>query len=626
MIAAPPPRWHREVDAEPAVVAELRRGVADFASAHGAAQDAINNITLAVSEAVTNAIIHAFVGRERGRVALTAEAGEGCVLVRVLDDGRGMTPHPESPGLGLGLTMMASMATRCDIREGPAGLGTEVRLAFDTPGVTGPAFGIGEGDDRFELLLEVERIADGAAWPGEGPDQLVALIVPRVADACTLDIVDETGEPQRLAAHYEGPGGPELAAYLAARRPTPEQVELTVAALRTGEPRVISIDTDSLRAIAHDDDEAKWLITMDLAHWVNLPLQVSDQLLGSLGLGLSPARTAPDEQLPFLQALAERAARGFANTQLISELRRTRERLERILGVLAEAVTVHDEQGKLVYANAAAVTLLGAESVEELLAAEPGELAGRFIITREDGTPVQESDLPGQRLLAGEDAPTLLTRSVVRETGRVYWLLTKATRLDDAGTLAVNIIEDVTEAKTAERRQRFLADAGELLVASRDYEQTLQHVAALVVPTLADWCALDLVDETGDLQRVALVHHDPEKRRLADDLHERYPPRLGTDQGLAAVLLDGRSMLVPEVTDDMLAASARDEEHARLLLELGMRSAMLVALRTHERIIGVLSLVNSDSHRTFDETDLAFAEEVARRAAFAVDAARAGRG
>ncbi len=219
-----------------------------------------------------------------------------------------------------------------------------MRLAFDTPGVTGPAFGIGEGDDRFELLLEVERIADGAGWPGEGPDQLVALIVPRIADACTLDIVDETGEPQRLAAHYEGPGGPELADYLAARRPTREQVELTVAALRSGEPRVISIDTDSLRAIAHDDDEAKWLDTMDLAHWVNLPLQVSDQLLGSLGLGLSPARTAPDEQLPFLQALAERAARGFANTQLISELRRTRERLERILGVLAEAVTVHDEQ------------------------------------------------------------------------------------------------------------------------------------------------------------------------------------------------------------------------------------------------------------------------------------------
>jgi PAS domain S-box-containing protein len=158
--------------------------------------------------------------------------------------------------------------------------------------------------------------------------------------------------------------------------------------------------------------------------------------------------------MAFLHALGERAARGLANTQLISELRRTRRRLERILGVLAEAVTVHDERGKLVYANSAAATLLGASSVDELLAAEPGELAARFIITREDGTPVPESDLPGQRLLAGEHAPTLLTRSIERRTGREYWLLTKATLLDDDAKLAVNIIEDVTEAKTAEHRNR----------------------------------------------------------------------------------------------------------------------------------------------------------------------------
>ena len=143
------------------------------------------------------------------------------------------------------------------------------------------------------------------------------------------------------------------------------------------------------------------------------------------------------------------------------------------------------------------------------------------------------------------------------------------------------------------------------------------------MPTLADWCALDLVDETGDLQRVALVHHDSDKRRLADQRHERYPPELGTDQGLAAVLLDGRSVLAAELTDEMLAGTARDDEHLRLLRELGMRSAMLVALRVQGQTIGVLSLVNSASRRTFDESDLAFAEEVARRAAAAVDVARA---
>ena len=164
--APAPARWHREVAAEPVVVPELRRGVAEFARAHRADDDAVSNIMLAVSEAVTNAIVYAFVDRERGRVSITAEAGEDCVLVSVLDDGRGMTPHPESPGLGLGLTMMASMATRCDIREGPAGRGTEIRMAFAAPGVAGPGLGIGEGDDRFELLMAVERLADDAGWPG----------------------------------------------------------------------------------------------------------------------------------------------------------------------------------------------------------------------------------------------------------------------------------------------------------------------------------------------------------------------------------------------------------------------------------------------------------------------------
>jgi GAF domain-containing protein len=211
---------------------------------------------------------------------------------------------------------------------------------------------------------------------------------------------------------------------------------------------------------------------------------------------------------------------------------------------------------------------------------------------------------------------------VRRDTGRAYWLLTKATRLDEEGTLAVNIIEDVTEAKTAERHQRFLAEAGAVLVSTLDYEQTLAHVADLAVPTLADWCALDLLDAAGELQRVALVHADAEKRRLADALHERYPPLQGADQGLFAVLRSGEPLVVPIITDEMLDGSARDPEHARLLRELGMRSAMIVPLRAVDETIGTLSLVNSDSQRTFDEGDLAVAQELAARAATAVHNAR----
>ncbi len=126
----------------------------------------------------------------------------------------------------------------------------------------------------------------------------------------------------------------------------------------------------------------------------------------------------------------------------------------------------------------------------------------------------------------GEQAPELLTRSIDKATGRGYWLLTKATLLHDQGRdYAVNIIEDVTEAKEAELRQRFLAQAGQLLASSLDYEETLQRIAELAVPWLADWCAVELPDGQGGIQQVALAHRDPEKVAMAEELRAPLPAR-----------------------------------------------------------------------------------------------------
>ena len=104
--------------------------------------------------------------------------------------------------------------------------------------------------------------------------------------------------------------------------------------------------------------------------------------------------------------------------------------------------------------------------MEELLAAEPGELAARFHITREDGTPVARADLPGARVLAGEERAPCSRAACLRATGAERWLLTKATRLEDGEPFSVNIIEDITEAKNAELRRRLLAEAGALLAAT----------------------------------------------------------------------------------------------------------------------------------------------------------------
>jgi hypothetical protein len=233
----------------------------------------------------------------------------------------------------------------------------------------------------------------------------------------------------------------------------------------------------------------------------------------------------------------------------VDELRRTRRRLERILSALSEAVTVQDASGRIVYANEAACGLLGAASVAEVVAASPGDLAGRFDITREDGRPVALEDLPGFKVLAGEEAAALLTRSVVRETGTERWLLTKATRLEDDEPFAVNIIEDITEAKTAELRRRLVAQIGEIVATSVDPRAALARAAALVVPALADWCAIDAgerrvaeagaaddpraalsvpvragTEQVGTLRLATVAGGrtlDPERREFADDLAGR---------------------------------------------------------------------------------------------------------
>jgi PAS domain S-box-containing protein len=313
-----------------------------------------------------------------------------------------------------------------------------------------------------------------------------------------------------------------------------------------------------------------------------------------------------------------------ANQQLATDLRGTQARLDGILGSLGEAVTVHDEQGKTVYVNDAAVSLLGSDTVDDVLEAEPGELAQRFHITREDGSPVQLGDLPGRRLVAGEEGPSLLTRSVRRDTGEALWLLTKATLYTDptGERLAINIIEDVTEAKDAELRQRFLAEAGQMLVASLDYEQTLERVARMIVPDLADWCGIEMVDEQGESHQVAVAHVDPAKVQLAHDLRRRYPPDPDAPTGVPAILRGGPAELYSDIPQELIEQAARDEEHLELILQLGMRSGMAVPMRIGGETLGVITLVSAESGRRFDEADLEFVKDLALRAATAVQNAR----
>jgi PAS domain S-box-containing protein len=312
--------------------------------------------------------------------------------------------------------------------------------------------------------------------------------------------------------------------------------------------------------------------------------------------------------------------------QLEHALAGSEHRLAVILDTLAEAVTIRGSDDHLIHANQAALERLGFATAAELRDADPQALMGPYETTDEHGREIRMEDLPSVRLLRGERQPApLLMRSVNRDSGEQQWALLKATAVhDSAGAIeaAVTIIEDVTESRRTTMRMEFLARAGEVLASSLDYQQTLRNVAGLAVPQIADWCAVDLFDEQGERESVAVVHTDPAKLRTAERLRAFEPERLDPEQGLGKLRRTGESLLYPEIPDSLLVQAAVDEEHLGLLREVGMRAVLMVPMTVRGRRIGALTLVSADSGRSFDRGDLEFAEQLAARAAVAVESAR----
>jgi PAS domain S-box-containing protein len=178
------------------------------------------------------------------------------------------------------------------------------------------------------------------------------------------------------------------------------------------------------------------------------------------------------------------------------------------------------------------------------------------------------------------------------------------------------------EMRRSEETQRFLAEASSVLASSLDYRETLASVARLAVPALADWCAVDVLEGDGHLERLAVEHPDPEKIRMAYEIERRYPPDPDAPGGLHHVLRTGEPEMMAEIPEELVERAARDERHRELLRRLGLRSYMVVPLVARRRTLGAISFVSAESGRRYGEADLRLAEELARRAALAVDNAR----
>jgi PAS domain S-box-containing protein len=335
-----------------------------------------------------------------------------------------------------------------------------------------------------------------------------------------------------------------------------------------------------------------------------------------VSVALGPA----DSGFAFMAWIEDVSERAELLSELAQALRGGSPGLAEILDSLVEAVTIRDPHHHIIYANQAALRHMGFASLEELQRRQPQSILDEYLVVDERGHRVAMEDIPSVRLLAGKPAEPLIIRTVHRQTGEVKWDMLKSSLLrDHAGHPAatVTVIEDITAERIAHLREHFLSRATDTLMSSLDYEETLSNVAWLAVPEVADWCVVDLLDAGGTRRRVVIAHTNREKLALAEELR-----RYEQDDGVMRVARSGVAELYGEITDQMLAQGAQDERHLELLREVGFRSVMIAPMRARGRTLGVMTLVTAESLRRFDETDLEFAEQLAGRAAIAVDNAR----
>jgi PAS domain S-box-containing protein len=308
-----------------------------------------------------------------------------------------------------------------------------------------------------------------------------------------------------------------------------------------------------------------------------------------------------NEQLE--EAVAEaQAARAAAE----SAERFTREILESI----ADPFVVQDSEWRFRFINAKAAEILGdsGHAAPALIGMNVWEVYPELI-----GTEVER----GMRRAAAERVAHSFE---ARSADGQRWAALFCYPLPDGG-LATQW-KDVTERKRAEEAARYLARASEVLGESLDYQRTLNEFARLVVPELADWCSVKIVGDDGALVQLAVAHADPEKVKWARELSRRYPPNPDAATGSPNVIRTGEPELYPEIPEELLVAGALDEEHLRIIREVGIRSAIVVPLVAHDRTLGALTLIAAESGRRYGRADLALALELARRAALAVDNAR----
>ncbi|MEI9938808.1 MAG: ATP-binding protein [Pseudomonadota bacterium] len=472
---------------------------------------------------------------------------------------------------------------------------------------------------RLESLTELAFALSAAVTRSDVANLVVEQGMRQAgADIATLYVFDDGGEELDLLAH---------------RGVAPEVLQRILRITKTeGNPRVletlatgVSVWVETEREYAAIFPEVARLRATGRrakALW-SVPLVVEGRPLGLLGMGFYEEQRFSVADRRFVETFAK-----LCGQALLRAVRRDREIVARrwlatTLQSIGDAVIATDNAGSVTFMNGVAERLTGWTD---------GEARGRplpevFRIFSELTGEVVES--PVTKVLREGRIVGLANHTVLRTRQGTEVPIddSGAPIKDESGVIygVVLVFRDVTLEKRAEKRRAFLARAMETLASSLDYRTTLRRVAELAVPELADWCTIDILEPGARVsQQLAVAHVDPAKVAYAREIGQRYPSNRDARTGAPQVIRSGKSELYSEIPPALLEAGARDADHLRILRELKLESAMIVALRSEAgRSLGAMTFIYADSGRRYSEDDLSFAEDFARRAALAIENARA---
>ena len=335
-----------------------------------------------------------------------------------------------------------------------------------------------------------------------------------------------------------------------------------------------------------------------------LEMEIQAQLLQDQASEMEAQQAELEQQTEELQC---------ANEELhqVNEQLHTVERfVSGVLGAIADPFVVHDAGWRFRYVNDAAAEVFSraGRGGPSLLGSVLWDLYPDIV-----GTNFEQ-----QMRRARETQSTVVFEERYPRAGT--WAEIRCYPMPDGGV--ATLWKDITDRKRAEEAIHYLTRASEIFSSSLDYEKTVQSVADLIVPRLADWCAVDLSDGVDRVKRIAVAHVDPAKVAWAKELHERYPVRLNEPIGLGNVLRTGKPELYADITDEMLVAGARDAEHLRITRELAIKGVIYVPIFSRGAVIGAMTLVSAESGRRYTAADVTLAQELARRAGTAIGKAR----